>query len=231
MTGWLPVYHHLNKMMKVQQKCPLCQNNETIAHLFQCHNRQQWQNNFQKHLQQQIQKQHTPQELITTITTKLHSIINDNYQHQHFKHFTIFAGLIPKEWTNTIRTYNNQMQTKRWTTQISKWFIQQGHELWTQRNTFIHDKEDQQSTIHQVLNEKIDHIYSLQNEVNYHDQDIFQTPIEERYKLHEHSKRVWIEETMKTIHQCMYEHRQKMTNGQKDIRTYFKKDKKQGKAQ
>ena len=41
-TGWLPVRHHTNKMTQVQQQCPLCSSDETIAHLFQCVQRQQW---------------------------------------------------------------------------------------------------------------------------------------------------------------------------------------------
>ena len=50
MTGWLPVYHHTNKMMTAKQLCPLCQNEETIAHLFQCHHRQHWRQQLVKTL-------------------------------------------------------------------------------------------------------------------------------------------------------------------------------------
>ena len=42
MTGWLPVYHHVNKMTASKQYCHQCKKNETIAHLFHCASRQTW---------------------------------------------------------------------------------------------------------------------------------------------------------------------------------------------
>ena len=36
MMGWLPVHYHLNKTLTDHRYCPLCQQDETIAHLVQC---------------------------------------------------------------------------------------------------------------------------------------------------------------------------------------------------
>ena len=43
--------------------------------------------------------------------------------------------------------------------------------------------------------------------------------------MNEKQKRQWIEETTKTVHQCIKAHHQKMKTGQKDIRKYFGKRK------
>ena len=52
---------------------------------------------------------------------------------------------------------------------------------------------------------------------------MFNIPAEDRYKLSEQQKRRWIDDTLQTVQQCVYEHAQKMKSGQKDIRKYFKK--------
>ena len=100
MTGWLPVRHHLNKMTTTKQTCPLCPADETIAHLFQCPHRTQWRNRFLQRTTTQLQKLKTPQEVIIKVTSHLHQILTDSDQIQHFQEFKIFAGLLPKQWSD-----------------------------------------------------------------------------------------------------------------------------------
>ena len=77
MTGWLPVYHHTNKMTAAQQLCPLCQNDETIAHLFQCYHRQKWRDQLIKNFQEQLIKLKTPPDAQVEITHQVHQTIHD----------------------------------------------------------------------------------------------------------------------------------------------------------
>ena len=87
-------------------------------------------------------------------------------------------------------------------------------------------KSTEQSTVHRLLDEKIEHLCTLQYDVNNHDKNIFNTPIEERLAMTEKQKQKWIEETNKTIYRCINDHQQKMQNGQRDIRTFFGKSEK-----
>ena len=75
MTGWLPVYHHINKMLANKQKCPLCQNKETIGHLYQCPGRRQWQQKFLKNLRSHLQTIKTSADLSSRIITHFSTII------------------------------------------------------------------------------------------------------------------------------------------------------------
>ena len=141
LTGWLPVYHHLNKMMKTPLHCHLCNNDETIAHLFQCQARANWRNTFLMNLQQHLQKIQTPITLRDDLYMHLKNILDHDDEYEHFKHFTIFAGLVPISWGEQYsqQSGKTQHQTHIWLTKLCKWLIQQGHELWIQRNlSLIH---------------------------------------------------------------------------------------------
>ena len=226
MTGWLPVYHHNNKMTKVQQLCFRCQNDETIAHLFQCGGRDTWRQNFLQILHNQLQHLHTPSELLEQIYNQIQHLITDSLNHQHFSHFNMFAGLIPLYWRHQKIDKNlshdkNIQQQRTWARQVSTWFLHRGHELWLARNKEAHSTEITTSTMDYILNQKIDQLYSQANNINYHDRDIFHDPVEEKYKLSEKQKTTWIEQTTKTLKKCTEDHQKKMRTGQKDIRQFF----------
>jgi len=77
--------------------------------------------------------------------------------------------------------------------------------------------------IHQLLNQKIQKMYSMQQEINAQDRDIFHLPIEERLQHTKYQKVRWIEQTSATISKCIEDHHQKVTSGQRDICSFFKK--------
>ena len=66
-------------------------------------------------------------------------------------------------------------------------------------------------------------MYRLQNEIGYHDRDLFQKPIDERLQLPERQKVAWIEHTTKTMKVSMEDYAQKQKTGQRDIRQFFGK--------
>ena len=109
-----------------------------------------------------------------------------------------------------------------WATQLSSWLTQQGYDLWMARNKQIHGKDEVTSNIHTYLNQRIQQLYQLKNEIGYHDRDMFNQPIEDRYALSEKQKMTWIENTTKTMKVSMEEHNIKQTTGQKDICQFFK---------
>ena len=220
MTGWLPVFHHLNKMTTTQKKCPLCQNDETIAHLFQCQHRHQWRQQLLTNIKDKISKLHMPQQTQQEIVTHIQQVTHNSLSYHHFHHFSVFAGLLPKQWSVQPHMESNPTQHQQWQTTLGNWLIQQGMDLWATRNKKVHE-DTTQSTIHRMQNEKIQQLYTLQHDINQHDRGMFHAPIEERYKMSEKQKQKWIEETTKTVQQCMLDHQQKMKEGQKDIRTYF----------
>ena len=142
MNGWLPVFHRTNKMMNLQRKCPLCQNDETIEHIFQCHGRQEWQTSFGKQLEQELKRINTSSTLQTTIIQHLTNLLIPSDHHPHIYSYKIFAGLIPKSWTNQAlqlrdNTTTNQHSTATWSTKFSKWITLQGYEAWMLRNNQI----------------------------------------------------------------------------------------------
>ena len=226
MTGWLPVYHHLNKMESMQQKCPLCQQEETISHLFQCPHRQNWRKQFLQHLDEFLNQQNTSHLFRQNLHRHMQEIFTPTQETQHFKHFTLFAGLIPTDWphqANPDDTTNLPITPKQhqWATKLSAWYTRQGQDLWIARNNHIYNKENNTTHMDRVLNTKIRQFYELQNCIGYHDQEMFSQPIEERLSLTEKKKMNWIEQTTKTMKVSMANYADKQTTGQKDIRQFF----------
>jgi len=230
MTGWLPVYHHLNKMTPNKTKCPICGNDETISHIFTCEGRKLWRVKFSSQLRTQLTTMNTPANLQDKIINHLDQLLNDQQQQYHFKYYTIFAGLLPLRWTNhsqhqtttgdlTIITSNN------WSRKLSLWLTMQGHEAWQARNQQIHAKTTSKSPMTTFLNQKIHHLYQLQYEIGYHDRALFHQPIDDRLALTDKQKMTWIENTTNTMKVSMEDYAIKQKSGQRDIRQFF--DKKQ----
>ena len=79
------------------------------------------------------------------------------------------------------------------------------------------------STMDHVLDKKIRQLYSLQDEIGYHDHDIFAQPLEDRLSLTQHQKMTWISHTTRTMKVSMGEFQKKQTTGQRDIQKFFQK--------
>ena len=225
LTGWLPVKYHINKMSKDISQCHLCNQNETIAHLFQCSHREHWKRQHYKHLTQYLTKLHTPSTLQQNIITHIKNITQQPDEYSNFHHFIIYAGLLPLQWKESLGTHSTFTSTMcdKWMKQLGQWFTTQGHELWISRNNNLHDKEKKHSTMDYILNQKIRRLYSLQEAIGYHDRDLFATPLEDRLNLNNHQKMLWITTTTKTMKVSMEEFQTKQTTGQRDIRQYFTK--------
>ena len=71
------------------------------------------------------------------------------------------------------------------------------------------------------LNQKIHHLYNLQDSMSHHDRDIFQCPLDDRLSLSEKQKTRWIEQTTRTAQKSIAEYREKMNTGQTDIRQFL----------
>ena len=223
MSGWLPVRHHLNKMTTAQFTCPMCHHDETVPHLFQCSKRKLWQEKFLQQLEEKLVSMKTHLKLRTTITTHYQQLFTDTNTYHHIRQFTVFVGLFPTDWKHqhSIDCQGTQNTMNKWARQLGKWVIHQSHELWLARNTSIHDKDKRHSTMDTILNQKIRHLYSLQEEIGYHDRDMFSHPLEERLKLSYHQKMTWLTQTTKTMKISMEEYAEKKTTGQQDIRKFF----------
>ena len=156
MTGWLPVFHNLNKMTPTPRLCPLCQNNKTIPHIYQCKSREKWRQHFNHQLQQHLQHNKTPKDLHEIITQHIHKIFTTNTTTSNFFQYTIFAGLLPNIWKNYIYDDNltpdkNIQNQTRWANKTSQWFVQRGHELWIARTKEIHSNDDENTTMDYIL--------------------------------------------------------------------------------
>jgi len=220
LTGWLPVYHHVNKTTMEQTMCPWCKNDETIPHMFQCTHRASWRTQFQHKLQQTLSTKNTSTEMQHLIYQHIHNLLTNPTQYSHFHHFKIFSGLLPRSWFRPPHKQNNDRTTQNKMMKLSKWFVNQGHELWLLRNQQVQATSD--TTPNQKrLNQKIAHLYKLQEELPIHDRVLFDTPLEERLELTEKQKITWIDETTATVRVSIAEHKQKMSTGQTDIRQFF----------
>ena len=207
-------------------KCHLCQNEETIAHIYQCPHRHQWRSTFENELIQQLQSMNLSPTDQAAVQTYVHELLNDSTTYQHFHHFKIFGGLIPRSWGNTTLTKKGLSNHSSWQFKMSRWFTQQGHSLWLRRNE-QNSSQEAPTSLQQRQQKQIEKLYTLQDEVPYLDKAIFETPIEERLKLSEKQKQIWIDETTKTVQASMAEHTEKMSTGQTDIRQYYKSGKTQ----
>ena len=168
---------------------------------------------------------YTP-ELLKTIITHLNGLLRDDLRHHQFHEFKVFAGLLPKTWTEILvqdHQYLSSNKSTYWLRKIGRWFIQKGHDLWLMRNQTIHKTEDKETHIDEVLNQKIRNLYSLQADIGYHDRSIFDQPLEDRLTLPHHQKMTWISQTTRTMKVSMEEFKNKQTTGQRDIREFFQK--------
>ena len=98
MTGWLPVNHQVNKMLDTPISCYLCQQEETIAHMFRFEAREEWRTNFLRMSQAKLNSLHTPPQLYDIIMQHLIALLDSASTYNQFRHFTIFAGLLPSHW-------------------------------------------------------------------------------------------------------------------------------------
>jgi len=187
--------------------------------MFQCQRRQQWRHQFENKLLHQLQTLNTSSEDQEDIQQNIYNILNDNQQHQHFHHFKMFGGLLPIRWGRTTNNTNGSSKYTLWQVKMSRWFTQQGHELWLQRNQQNKPQEDN-TPLQQRLHQQIQKLYALQDEVPYLDKTLFDTPIEERLQMTDKRQQIWIDETTKTVQKSMAEHTEKMSNGQTDIRQF-----------
>ena len=122
LTGWLPVFHQVNKTTPGQTMCPMCQNDETISHMFHCQHHTNWHKQCEEKLHNHLLKQNAPPELTATICHHIHKILTEPAQHQHFK---IFAGLLQHHQHNIHEGTSDMHGTLK----LSKWFSHQGYEL------------------------------------------------------------------------------------------------------
>jgi len=221
MTGWLPVYHRLNKITNTNYKCPNCQQEETIGHIFQCQCRTTWKNKLMDKLQEFLTRNNTPTSLQDTIVNQVTTLTSHPSSTQKHYHYTIFAGLLPKTWTtNTTSIPHNHKDHqlhRQWAIKLSTLLTHHGYDAWILRNKQIHKEGDTTTNIHEYLNTKIHQLYNLQNEIGHHDRAIFHQPIEDRLNLSEKQKMEWIDHTTKTIKVSMEDFKKKQTQGQKDI--------------
>ena len=179
---------------------------------------------FQK-LTTSVKKYQTPPELSREVNEHFTLILNTTMMTNEFQQYTIFAGLLPTNWAHSQHMNNGQSgdsynTSARWAAKICYWLTQQGHEVWKARNKQIH-KETSATATHEYLNTKIRHLYNLQNEIGYHDRDLFSQPIEERFNLTEKQKMTWLAQTTKTMKISMEAYRKKQETGQKDIQQFF----------
>ena len=117
----------------------------------------------------------------------------------------MFAGLIPSRWQEHHDYTHKDPQhadtnTKTWARKLSWWLTMQGFELWELRNQQLHGNKNRRSMIHDLLNQKIIHLYSLQEEISHHDRHIFSMELEQRLEMTETQKRLWVEATSHTIY-------------------------------
>ena len=150
-----------------------------------------------------LQQKKIPQHLHDTIVSHVTRLTTQQTTNMQHHPYVIFAGLLPLSWTQSTSPTTGSQQDRstinNWASQFSAWMIKQGYEAWMLRNKQIHKDDDNTSTIHQYLNNKIRQLYQLQGEIGYHDRDIFSRPIEDRLNLSEKQKMTWIDQTTKTI--------------------------------
>ena len=130
-------------------------------------------------------------------------------------------GYVDSDFATDPNTHKNMHQQTTWSRQVSTCFLHRGHELWMASNKEVYSNKNNNSTMDYILNQKIDQLFSQENNINYHDRDIFHEPVEEKYNLTEKQKITWIEQTTTTLKKCKEDHQTKMRTGQKDIRQFF----------
>jgi len=87
MTGWLPVRQRLNEQLQEELSCPFCEQEVSIAHLYQCHSRKQWRRNLFYQIKQALNDFLTPNHVQHTV---INYIKDRQEQPQSYQHFNLF---------------------------------------------------------------------------------------------------------------------------------------------
>ena len=125
--------------------------------MFQCPQRAEWRMKFLQQCQDYLQKIKTPSILSQLIMTYIHDIFKEHLALSHFRHFTIFAGLLPSQWNLTPMNpteYSSSFQYNKWAILLSQWLTIQGHQLWKDRSQQLHEDHKDETTTKHLLNQK-----------------------------------------------------------------------------
>ena len=133
--------------------------------MLQCPARDHWRSTFLNKLKQHLQHIKTPLDLQQQVLSTFKDRLNTRNRYAGHYYFTLFAGLLPKTWQHDTSSTisHNPDNDPRWAKTLSSWLIQQGYNLWTVRNHDIYGNKTP-STMNVFLNQKIQHLYSLQTE-------------------------------------------------------------------
>jgi zinc-binding in reverse transcriptase len=141
--GHLPTRRRLHQQGQTSSNlCPLCQNEETHDHMFQCSHREEWRTGFLEQLTEHLTDQETDPTVSTELLTCTRSWLTatnpnpDSHCDQisigvHLLH----RGLVGIDWSYRQQTHyqanDNPLYGHQWTRNLILFFWDEANELWS----------------------------------------------------------------------------------------------------
>ena len=191
LTKWIPVGHNLNKYSTTKHKCPFCEEDETVYHLFQCSLKPLKNAKFITQLEDHLQQIDTDQFLQAIIIQHFRAGIDtpQNTGEQTPIWYLASAGLIPLEWTQSQTQFMNKGQSSNistghtWTHSLAYWLIQKSLLIWKHR---LHRPHSNQkiSQFHQYATALYSQKYQLLPTTPIHIEAMVPTNLYHNTKMH-----------------------------------------------
>jgi hypothetical protein len=205
-TLWLPVgVNELRQGTRCADTCPLCKQKETIQHLYQCKQRQNWQKTLLEELHKMLQDAATEgalqQEIIQGLQNWFEGKEAIPSTQTKIGWFRLLLGYINRPWiARQERHYRDiQMNDRKcngtiWGRKLILWMWTQAHIVWKHRCEALHGHEGPSLKVQENLTAKVKELYKQRDKLRASDRTILDRPIEEVLEMTQSNMKAFIEQ-------------------------------------
>ena len=176
----LPTNKKLAQREGTPPACPLCGRAESNTHLWRCHNRQEWKENFLRALAQHLTESGTNSYILDHITDQTRMYLAGGPERTIENPIgwdCMMMGFVPHEWST-----GNSIDPISWSSNLIEFLWKQIHTLWKSRNDTVHRHSEHHRSLQEEIRARtaLQAFYRYEAEVGPLDRDIFRIPWQNR---------------------------------------------------
>jgi hypothetical protein len=239
--NWLPIGVRERRCSATTDRCPQCDEIETVPHLYRCEARAAWRHRFLIHLHGHLKETKTAADIRCIITKGIENWFltgdtNDPDSIETVERIgwlQVLKGYIPKEWTSRQEYfYRRQRQStkdntgEQWTKGLIEFFWTHGNTLWKERCAAAHapgeaSPDNISARSRQAAQQRVEMAYAHAPLMLAHDRRVLEVPLEERLQSRTSELLAWSKSMLPVIHRSISDARAQLQTGHQDIRSYF----------
>jgi hypothetical protein len=221
--------------------CSKCIQPETVRHLYLCHSRTNWRDQFSAKLTKHLKDASTAANLRCTIVEGIQKwfLTGDTNEPDaldpttQLNWYQVIKGYLPNKWSVTQEQFfrdqgldSRYYTGEQWTKHLIIFLWAQGHTLWKDRCTTANgpaaDRLDNASTrTRQTEQQLMTAAYASSPMMLAIDRRIFDIPLEQRLQGRTSDIAAWTKTMQPAIRTSISEAQNQLLSGHQDIRTYF----------